>query len=131
MKRPCLESYCSLLVESPAVRCPVHIQAAAQRDAQHRGSAQERGYDAAWQAVRNAYVREHPLCEDHLERGGVVATEIVDHVIPLPHGPRLDPSNLRSLCRSCHATKTAQDVRAEHVGHIDRAEPEEKSWIIA
>jgi len=40
----------------------------------------------------------------------VTPVDEVDHVIPLQEGGgRLDPANLRSLCRKHHATKTKRD----------------------
>jgi 5-methylcytosine-specific restriction enzyme A len=120
---PCLEPGCPTLVERG--RCPAC-------DQQRRGSAAARGYDADWQVVRDAYARAHPLCEDHLERGEVVPMALVDHKIPLPYGPRLDPRNLRSLCASCHAVKSLQDQAA---GYRANAAPsgrraEEDRWIL-
>lgn len=102
------------------------------RDVERRGTAFQRGYDGAWVAVRNAYAREHPLCEDCLEHGIVTALELVDHVIPLPHGPRLDKSNLRSLCRPHHATKTERDRVAGYTANVTPTLlPEQRRWIVA
>ncbi len=33
----------------------------------------------------------------------------VDHLIPISQGGTDDPSNLRAMCRRCHATKTARE----------------------
>ena len=35
----------------------------------------------------------------------------IDHTIPLEIGGRDDLDNLQPLCRSCHARKTAQDIK--------------------
>lgn len=55
-----------------------------------------------WQAVRNEYVKAHPVCEacgedDRLE---------VHHIKPFHLHPELelDPDNLIALCRECHHT---------------------------
>jgi 5-methylcytosine-specific restriction endonuclease McrA len=41
---------------------------------------------------------------------------LVDHIIPLPEGPRLLLENLQPLCDSCHAEKTANDLRNKRAG---------------
>lgn len=65
-----------------------------------------------WQKVRNAYIRRHPLCEHCLARGEMVAGTEVDHIVEIKDGgSKLDFSNLQTLCRSCHAIKTAQEQR--------------------
>ena len=75
-----------------------------------RPSSHSRGYDGDWRRLREWYALRHPLCEDCLLRDRVVPLQEVDHVRefngradPL----RLDPNNLRSLCRSCHRRKHA------------------------
>ena len=109
--KPCPTPGCPRLVQHG--RC-ASCQAAYQRREQaRRGSAARRGYDRAWQNVRAEYAREHPYCEDHLEQGERIPTQIIDHIIPLPHGPRLDKRNLRAYCRSCHGFKTAREQRGQ------------------
>jgi len=84
-----------------------------------RRSSAKRGYDAAWRRLRDAYVAEHPECEDCLLRGLHTPAREVDHVIPfqgLGDPLRLDKRNLRSLCRRHHARKTAADKRAARGG---------------
>lgn len=79
-----------------------------------RPPASVRGYDAAWKALRDWYIAQHPCCE-HCEAAGLfgVAAREVDHVVPFD-GPgdalRLDPTNLQSLCRPCHKRKTDRDA---------------------
>lgn len=75
-----------------------------------RPSAPRRGYDRAWRKLRDAYLAAHPNCEDPEGRHeDAVPGETVDHIIPLPEGARLDPRNLQTLCRSCHARKTRRE----------------------
>jgi 5-methylcytosine-specific restriction protein A len=73
-----------------------------------RGSATARGYDHEWRKVRAAYAALHPFCEPCLRRGRHIPVQIVDHVAPHLGNDalRLDATNLQSMCRSCHATKT-------------------------
>jgi len=131
MRHPCPAPQCPAPLGRGVRYCPTHQAQADQRDRETRGTAAQRGYDAYWVRVRDAYAREHPLCEDHLERGETVAMTLVDHKIPLPYGERLDPKNLRSLCDPCHGAKSARD-RA--VGYDANVAPEmseqEHQWIM-
>lgn len=62
-------------------------------------SASQRGYDRRWQAARVQQLSAFPICQ---VCNRVPAVE-VDHRVPLAAGgPRLDPANLRSICRKCH-----------------------------
>lgn len=59
-----------------------------------------------WQRCRMMYIRAHPVCVGC----GQPATE-VDHVVPRRDGgASLDPNNLQSLCKSCHAIKTSKET---------------------
>lgn len=75
---------------------------------QRRGSAAERGYDAAWQRFRKRYLAEHPLCEDCQATGIVTAATDIHHIAKLRD--RLDlkyeDSNLMALCSRCHDVRT-------------------------
>jgi 5-methylcytosine-specific restriction endonuclease McrA len=74
----------------------------------HRPSSRERGYDAEWQRLRVRFLKAFPLC---CAIGcGRLATD-VDHIKPIRDRPdlRLDWSNLRPLCRSHHAARTARE----------------------
>lgn len=66
-----------------------------------RLSSSKRGYDSAWQRLRAAFLREHPMCAQ--PRCKRPATH-VHHVKAVEDAPelRLDPSNLKGLCRECH-----------------------------
>ena len=86
-------------------------QSAAEHD-ERRGSARERGYDARWERVRRMHLAAEPLCRMCHEAGRVTPAVLVDHITPIRDGGAiLDDSNLQSLCRACHDTKTAEDVR--------------------
>jgi 5-methylcytosine-specific restriction protein A len=71
-----------------------------------RPSARQRGYDAAWQKLRTAFIAEHPVCA--VPGCGAPSAE-VDHVRTVRERPdlRLEPSNLRALCKGCHSRRTA------------------------
>lgn len=78
---------------------------------QYRGSSRERGYDSDWEKVRKQFAAENPICVMCEREGRTALVEEVDHIIPVKVRPdlRLDPSNLQSLCKSCHQKKTNQD----------------------
>ena len=67
-----------------------------------RPSAAKRGYGRPWRAIRAAFLKAHPFCEC-----GAEARE-VDHVVSLRRGGSNKPSNLRAMCKPCHARKTVE-----------------------
>lgn len=75
---------------------------------EHRANACERGYDARWNRLRKAHIQANPLCFNC-----TAIAVIVDHIVPITIAPerRLDRTNLRSVCRSCHARITARFER--------------------
>jgi 5-methylcytosine-specific restriction protein A len=79
-----------------------------------RGTNTARGYDAAWTRLRAQHAAAFPLCARCWGAGRIQPLSDVDHIQPF-HGRtdprRLDPRNLQSLCRRCHADKTAADQR--------------------
>ncbi len=77
-----------------------------------RPSSFRRGYDRVWRRLRDSHKTENPLCLHCIQKGFVTVAREIDHIIPfdgLNDPLRLDPSNLQSLCRSCHAIKTHKD----------------------
>lgn len=59
------------------------------------------------------------MCAHCLARGLVTAAIEVDHVVPLFKGGADDESNLQSLCRECHDTKTRLDLGWKVKGGCD------------
>jgi 5-methylcytosine-specific restriction protein A len=82
------------------------------KPAEQRGTANERGYNYAWQKARLAYLREHPLCRSCFGASPQIirAAEIVDHIVP--HRGDLvlfwDQANWQALCPACHNAKTGR-----------------------
>lgn len=68
-----------------------------------RPSAARRGYDQKWRRIRAQFLRLHPIC---VSCGGP-ANE-VDHIVPLAAGGTHAHSNLQSMCKSCHSSKTGR-----------------------
>ena len=50
-----------------------------------------------------AYAAEHPLCEVCLAAGRYTPAEAVHHIKPLSQGGTHDISNLKAVCKACHA----------------------------
>lgn len=69
-----------------------------------RESSTKRGYGSRWQKARATWLRNHPLCADHLTRGQLVPAEVVDHITPHRGDMKLfwDRANWQSLCKRCH-----------------------------
>jgi 5-methylcytosine-specific restriction endonuclease McrA len=93
------------------VHRPAHASSGASPFSQYRGSAHSRGYDRTWEKLRRAFLAAHPLCLFHQERGEVVEATQVDHIQTIERRPdlRLEWTNLRPLCASCHSERTARD----------------------
>lgn len=75
-------------------------------------------YTAQWKRLRITHLMKEPLCRHCNEKGIVTPAVDIDHIIPInPHnawdydgvryGSPVSSSNLQSLCKKCHAKKTA------------------------
>jgi 5-methylcytosine-specific restriction protein A len=105
---------CPNTVMRTASRCPEHTR---QRE-QRRGSAYQRGYDAAWNRLRVFYLARHPLCQRCEAKGLVVTAREVHHRVPIAVDPsqRLVTSNLEALCKRCHTAETFGARRGFAIG---------------
>ncbi len=64
-----------------------------------------------WRTLRNAYLTQHPQCEECLAQGRHVAANCVHHVTPVESARDeatarhlcYSWANLRALCLNCHA----------------------------
>lgn len=74
-------------------------------------TAAQRGYGYKWQKARAGYLKKHPLCRHHEERGKLVLANVVDHIIDHKGDMKLfwDSSNWQPLCKQCHDIKTASE----------------------
>ena len=78
----------------------------------YRGAAEMRAFynSRQWRSLRNYKIQLDPLCEECNRKGLVEPGVEVDHIKALrDNGAPLSLSNLQSLCRSCHASKSAKE----------------------
>lgn len=106
-------------------RCKAHQAIERKQFNERRGSANERGYTAAWQRARAGWLRLHPLCKACEQSNRVEAANVVDHIVPHRFKQAMDSGdaeriarakelfwskdNWQSLCEPCHNRKTAQE----------------------
>lgn len=115
--RPCLHPGCTALVRGGY--CEQH-----QPKRVERRSAESRAW-RRWYSLpvwtddlRPAQLLREPWCRECARRGLRVRATDVDHVVPFEGDWKLftDPTNLQSLCHSCHGRKTAAESRAKARG---------------
>jgi 5-methylcytosine-specific restriction enzyme A len=80
-----------------------------------RGTTAEQGYAGAWPRVRRAIlVRDRWRC---WVCGG--RANQVDHLVPISAGgARLDPRNLKAICKSCNVRRARE--REQREGRVRR-----------
>lgn len=106
-KRPCSYPGCPNLTEGRF--CEKHQKEENKRYEKYdRNPVVRRRYGRVWKRVRDAYVKEHPFCEECFKKKILVPVEEVHHIKPLSEGGNHNKSNLISLCKSCHARIHAQ-----------------------
>lgn len=125
-RRVCAQPGCHALVT--AGRCLAHIRQQRHVAETQRGTAQQRGYTAAWARYSKQWRATHPLCGQRqdgrlyaqhsrcVQQGRLTATDlVVDHIVPMSQGgAQWDAANHQTLCRACNSAK-------DGYGHGDRA----------
>lgn len=113
--RACSYIGCSVLSAGQAY-CVTHLAAHSnarkltrKRLDKERGSSADRGYGARWQRERKWYLKNNSLCVDCFGRGIVMASTVVDHIVPHKGSQELfwNRENWQALCATCHNRKTA------------------------
>lgn len=66
-----------------------------------------RGRIGAEQRARR--LAAEPLCRDCLSAGMARPAEEIDHIVPLSKGGTDEETNIRCLCKGCHAYRTRRD----------------------
>ena len=110
--KPCYEPGCPRVTHS--TYCHIHAKQHDTAYRRQRGSSNKRGYTYRWQKEREAYLIRNPLCENCLNKHGVLrAAKEVDHIIPHKGDMKLfwDVNNWQGLCKSCHSKKTAKEQK--------------------
>ena len=63
-----------------------------------------------WRYARKKQLEAHPFCEECLKVGKRTKATMVDHIVPIKQGgDKFAPSNLQSLCWSCHSRKSVEE----------------------
>jgi|GEM_PF-607710 len=100
--RPCAFPGCASMQP-----CPIHGKRRHTRSVRFgESNTKERGYGWDWQKLRTILIGERPVCE----RCGQSPTKELHHIVPIADAPhlRLEPANIRALCKKCHAAAHVQ-----------------------
>lgn len=108
-QRPCIHPGCSELTDDG--KCEKHKSFDQKQIEESRENSNKRGYGHRWRKARDAYLKEHPLCEICYNVGFIVASNTIDHIKPHKGDPVIfwDVSNWQALCKNCHDSKTARE----------------------
>ena len=106
-----------------------HSSRTATRPVDDRPSSHRRGYDKRHRAERKMFLARNPLCVKCLAIGEIVASKVLDHIIPHRGDQKLltDPKNKQALCVSCHNAKSAKERRC--IGERDHQQRQSKSGL--
>lgn len=86
---------------------------------ERRPTSRQRGYTAAWEKARAAYLASHPWCAMCAKIGMQTPATVVDHITPHRGDQRLfwDQSNWQPLCQPHHdRVKQRQEARGQVMG---------------
>lgn len=111
--KPCRRSGCAELVRGGGY-CPKHqimadqVRRSVQPERRDSAAYHNLYYSRRWRELRARQLVAEPFCRECARRGMRTRAEDIDHIKPHKGDKRLfyDPSNLQSLCHSCHSRKT-------------------------
>lgn len=79
---------------------------------ENRPQSREEYHSARWTRESKVFREKHPLCAICLEKGLLVPSEVVDHIIPVAVCSDFwDKTNWQALCRKCNIEKGNKDKR--------------------
>ena len=79
---------------------------------ENRPRSREEYHSARWTRESKVFREKHPLCAICLEKGLLVPSEVVDHIIPVAVCSDFwDKTNWQALCRKCNIEKGNKDKR--------------------
>jgi 5-methylcytosine-specific restriction endonuclease McrA len=115
----CAWPQCHELVSDPSSGyCPLHRHSVSREYNRTRTDRAEHDFyqSKAWKAVREAYLLDHPYCEEHLTRHEFVPAVLVHHIKAVKQYPELalTVSNLRAVCESCHSSQHGPERGGVH-----------------
>lgn len=114
-RRGCAVFGCPDLAEEGSPYCSRHRKIMdKQYNKYERAADVNKKYGRVWKRIRDKYAKEHPLCEQCLKEGRVTLMDEVHHIVPISQGGTHDPSNLMSLCQSCH-TKIHMEMKDRQI----------------
>ena len=89
-------------------KMPSHSQLERQRIGRPRDPPRygQARYHGVWVRIRIMHLRREPLCRVCAAAGKITPADTVDHIVPLREGGTNEESNLQSLCKPCHSSKT-------------------------
>ncbi len=117
-KKVCASAGCrNITTKRFCFKCQITADKRNKEQAKNRSKQSAKRYDSKyqafykspeWKSLRERKYKQDPLCEDCKNNGFIRQGYDVDHVIEIKDdwSRRLDITNLRTLCRSCHVTKT-------------------------
>lgn len=115
----CHEAGCTNLVRG--ARCAEHVRV------EPTIKAREKRTDPwykrkLWRELRAMQLADFPLCEVCKQRGKMVPATEVHHIKARRSHPELalEPDNLQSICKPCHARHELGERRAAQVGRGDQ-----------
>ena len=117
--KPCRRSGCAELVRGGGY-CPKHqikadqVRRSVQPERRESAAYHNLYYSRRWRMLRAEQLIAEPFCRECGRRGIRTRAEDIDHIKPHKGNKRLffDPSNLQSLCHSCHSRKTIAERSA-------------------
>lgn len=89
-------------------------------------SAAERGYGSQWRRARDAFLKQHPLCQYCQEDGRVEPATVVNHITPHKGDQTLfwDQANWQAVCKLHHdSTIAREEGRGVRIGGDQSGQP--------